>query len=112
MGSGWIFGSAFEPDDPDSGCFMGISFGFIVGWVLHAIFLFFPDLFSYLVFAWPVLGIILAVRYRLKVAPVRLSPEERSAYNTSLANIEQHFPDKQKYEIAQSTVKIILMDGQ
>lgn len=66
----------------------------------------------YSIFSWLVLGLILAATYGSKVATVRLSPEERSACYTSLDNIEKHFSDKEKYEIAQSTVKILTMDEQ
>ena len=89
------------------GAFLGFVLGTAVGAVLGAMYRLFPP---YFVVFWLVSGIILAAVYGFKVAALRLSPDESSAYNTSLDNIEKHFSDKEKYEIAQLTVKILTMD--
>jgi len=64
----------------------------------------------YLALALPFAGIIAGAVYLVKLNAIRLTREERADYNTSLGNIEKHFADKEKYEIAQSTVKILTMD--
>jgi WD40 repeat protein len=61
----------------------------------------------YSIFPWLILGIILAVIYKFKVAAIQLNPDERSAYNTSLGSIEKHISHEGEYDIAQSTVRIL-----
>ena len=56
------------------------------------------------------LGTISAIVYAVTVAGLRLSPAERSAYNTSLESIDRHFCDKEEYQVARSTIKILTMD--
>jgi len=57
-----------------------------------------------------VLGVILVIVYRSRVAAIQLPAVDRAACKTSLANIEEHFSDKEQHEIAQSTVEILTTD--
>jgi WD40 repeat protein len=84
--------------------FLGFGVGGAAGAGLGAIFVYATP---YSIFPCLVLGIILALIYRFKVAAIQLSPDERSAYNTSLASIEKHISDTEEYDIAQSTVRIL-----
>lgn len=114
MAVGAIWGALISRRMKDVGVFVGAIGGFVLGTAVGTISgiicidLLLPPYFF--VVCWPVLGIVLAIIYRSKVAAIRLSLEERSAYDTSLANIEQHFSDKEKNEIAQSTVRILATD--
>ena len=76
-----------------------------VGWV-------FIEATALSIFLWLVIGVILAVVHGSKVAAIQLSSEEMSAYNASLASIEDHFSDKEKDEITQSTFRILTADDE
>ena len=108
MGSGWLCGRAFEPDD---GC-IGVIAGLVEGWVLHAVFVLAPSAFAYLVFFWLALAVVLAVRYIVKLGSTQLTPQEEAFERESLVNIKTHFSGKEQDELTRAAVRILTTGGE
>ena len=104
---------AFSPDGTRLASIHGLSEIIIWDMARTEPFIpFLPRQLLYVVLLFGAIAIISAIAYGSRHQAIGLTPEETAAYKTSSANIEDHFSDKEQYEITGSTLGILTADSE
>ena len=99
---------AFSPDGTRLASIHGLSE--IIVWDLartRPFVPFVPGQLLYVVLLFGAIVIVSAIAYGYQLQAIGLTPDETSAYDSSLSSIEKHFSDKEEWEISESTLDIV-----
>ena len=103
---------AFSPDGMRLASIHGLSE--IIIWDLartEPFIPFVPRQLLYVVLLFGAIATISAVAYGFGRQSIGLTAGEKSAYDTSLAHIEEHFSAKEQYEVTESTLRVLTEDS-
>jgi len=71
-----------------------------------------PSQLALMASAFGIVGLGLYAGYRCRISAVQLASRDRAAHDLSLDSIEKHFSDKERFEIAESTLRILTTDDE